>query len=704
VSPTRLDSFPGWPSAAITLAGFVWLLAPGSSWYDAGELAATAAHLGVPHPTGFPVFNLSGHLFTLLPIGPLAWRVHLMGAVAAVAATWLWLGVLRDEAQNPIDSGRGLAWLTGAAAIGLPLLAPACLQHVRAAEIYPLAWLAVAAGLAVFVRALPAWRPAALLVLAALAGSIHIEAAMIIGLLAVFAVAEVAVAPRWRRAAASLPMLVVAGLLALAAVAYLPLAAGRLPAFSWGDLRSVDALWGHLSAASIREAYATRMGTIGLDGAATLFLDQLRDNVGLLALPALLGVALSWRHHRRALVASVAVICIDAAYSLLLNPMGLRDQQVGLLTFLGAGVLAVQGLLGVVAMVANSARVSPLVASLLGTALLVGIAGQTLGETSRQAPNVDLEAGARMADTLLKDAPPGSLLITSGDHAGSACAWMQAGEGERPDSPCVPGVFLRDETMLRLLAARTGERGMAEAAQLIAAGEQRSEVVLSAWMRPAVAARPVRWELGLAAEERHLSGHLLPGFPWHTLSDERISRHDRERAYKNVLEGLLAQCNDAPPAACRPESPLASWLAHHAAVVAARAMASGHVASAGPLLRAAVSWAPRQPKILNNLAVYLLGRRQPKTALAACQRALAARPDYLRAHRTAARAALLAGQDEAALDHARAWLAGQPASASQRRWLHGLAEYARAPETAADLRALLPSLAGVSGADAPAQR
>lgn len=45
----------------ITLAPTVWFI-------DSGELSAVASTLGIAHPTGYPLFTIIGHLFTLLPI------------------------------------------------------------------------------------------------------------------------------------------------------------------------------------------------------------------------------------------------------------------------------------------------------------------------------------------------------------------------------------------------------------------------------------------------------------------------------------------------------------------------------------------------------------------------------------------------------------------------------------------------------------
>ncbi len=56
---------------------------------DTFEFQVVAPQLGIAHPTGYPLFIIIGKLFSLLPIGSMAWRVNLVAAVFATAAVWL---------------------------------------------------------------------------------------------------------------------------------------------------------------------------------------------------------------------------------------------------------------------------------------------------------------------------------------------------------------------------------------------------------------------------------------------------------------------------------------------------------------------------------------------------------------------------------------------------------------------------------------
>jgi hypothetical protein len=64
-------------------------LNPTVGFIDAGELATVALTLGIAHPTGYPLFTLLGHLFSLLPLGlrPI-FQINLFTALLCALATF----------------------------------------------------------------------------------------------------------------------------------------------------------------------------------------------------------------------------------------------------------------------------------------------------------------------------------------------------------------------------------------------------------------------------------------------------------------------------------------------------------------------------------------------------------------------------------------------------------------------------------------
>jgi hypothetical protein len=73
----------------IVLTLYTITLAPGVVGGDAGEHQFAVPLLGIPHATGYPLYILTGKLWTILiPAGSMAWRVNLFSAVGgALAAT-----------------------------------------------------------------------------------------------------------------------------------------------------------------------------------------------------------------------------------------------------------------------------------------------------------------------------------------------------------------------------------------------------------------------------------------------------------------------------------------------------------------------------------------------------------------------------------------------------------------------------------------
>jgi hypothetical protein len=101
---------------AATFALYLSTLAPTVTFEDSGELITAAYGLGVPHPPGYPVFCIVGKVFSLLPVGNVAWRLNLMSAFFMAASTAaLSLAAFLMLAQL---GGRGRTVGSGAAGLG----------------------------------------------------------------------------------------------------------------------------------------------------------------------------------------------------------------------------------------------------------------------------------------------------------------------------------------------------------------------------------------------------------------------------------------------------------------------------------------------------------------------------------------------------------------------------------------------------------
>lgn len=119
---------------------------------DAFEFQVVAPQLGIAHPTGYPLYLLLGKLFSLLPLGTMAWRINLASAVFAVLAAAV---VFRLGLRL---LGRPLAALVGAVTLGL---LPVYWSQAIIAEVYTLHALIVVSALLLMLRLIDACHAAA---------------------------------------------------------------------------------------------------------------------------------------------------------------------------------------------------------------------------------------------------------------------------------------------------------------------------------------------------------------------------------------------------------------------------------------------------------------------------------------------------------------------------------------------------------------
>ncbi len=69
------------PAAIFVFLVYLSTVCPTVYVGDSGELTAAAYSLGIPHPSGYPLFALIGKIFCLIPFGNIAFRVNLMSVI-----------------------------------------------------------------------------------------------------------------------------------------------------------------------------------------------------------------------------------------------------------------------------------------------------------------------------------------------------------------------------------------------------------------------------------------------------------------------------------------------------------------------------------------------------------------------------------------------------------------------------------------------
>ena len=89
----KIDWSAFWTATLVTFAVYFFTLGPSVGLEDSGELATAGAHLGVPHPPGYPFWTLCSWLFckvfgwvTYMGHPTPAWCISLFSAVAGAFA------------------------------------------------------------------------------------------------------------------------------------------------------------------------------------------------------------------------------------------------------------------------------------------------------------------------------------------------------------------------------------------------------------------------------------------------------------------------------------------------------------------------------------------------------------------------------------------------------------------------------------------
>ena len=212
---------------------------------DTPEYVAAAVQLGVPHPPGYPLLVMLGHLFSVGLPGPLPFRVNLLSALCSAAS----VGIVYLTAFQL--TGQRTASAVGALVLAL---SPLFWQWSLVAEVFPLNCLmaAILTYLLVLWQQQP--RRSGFLVSAAFVTGLAIANHLTIVLLAP---AALILLLRNRAILLARPRViaacVVAMLIGLLPYAYLPWAAARHPALNWGEISSGSDLLAHF----LRKSYGT---------------------------------------------------------------------------------------------------------------------------------------------------------------------------------------------------------------------------------------------------------------------------------------------------------------------------------------------------------------------------------------------------------------------------------------------------------------
>jgi hypothetical protein len=418
---------------------------------DTPELITAAVTLGVPHPPGYPLFTMLGHLFSLLPFGPVPFRVNLLGVTCdALTVAVIFFTALRLSRSRP------------AAAIAALILAviPAFWRWSLVAEVFPLNNLLAS----VLIYLLVAWheephRPGVLVAAFFAAGLALTNHHTIVLLVPAFCFVL------WQRRAVlrTRPQIfaicIAAFCTGLLPYLYVPWASAHHPAWNWGNVSSLR----DLIALIARKSYGGRrlVGTASYMGGSPLArIIALCAFFGPVAgMLILLGAVQAYRRQRWYFWFSlIAFLCVGPLFAWITNlnlataPSALFVlQRFFLLPQVVVAPLIAFGVLLVAEVVASSvpARPVPLVAGALLIVLVVSVI-----TTYRRVDQSHNRIARSFGEDVFTTVDPHAILMTTGDGFAIPLMYLSIAERKRPDVALIFLPLLPADWYLRQLRER----------------------------------------------------------------------------------------------------------------------------------------------------------------------------------------------------------------------------------------------------------
>jgi hypothetical protein len=339
----------------VALVVYSWTLAPTVTLTDSGELIVAAYGLGVAHPPGTPLWVMLAHLASLVPVGNVAVRINFSSAVfAALACAMLTLVVAellvtascfaaprrRNKAArqggNPENSNAGgLLMFAPAVAAGLLMAFSRTLwAYATITEVYALNALLVLLVFFLVVRwrrriietrtdsrvavaTHATWIYTAAFIFGLAMGVHHVTVALTLPAIAVVVYRTEGLKFFTSRRLLYAALISVGALILV--YSYLPWAASRSPAMNWGNPRSLQEIWWHITGRQYRVFFSFSPAAMGAQFVE--FCRMAFREFGFAWLPlalflAVAGLASAYKRDRTAFWFLLLIVLADLAYAL----------------------------------------------------------------------------------------------------------------------------------------------------------------------------------------------------------------------------------------------------------------------------------------------------------------------------------------------------------------------------------------------------
>ncbi len=339
----------------VALLLYTLTLAPTVTLVDSGELIVAAQGLGVAHPPGFPLWVMLAHLASLLPLGNVAARINfssaLFAALACAILTLVAAELLITASSSTVPTRKtkagkqsrksegspGDGFLVFAPAVGGGLLmafSRTLWAYATITEVYALNALLILLIFFLVVRwrrriietrsdssaavaTHDTWIYAAAFVFGLAMGVHHVTVALTLPAIAVVVYRTEGLKFFTSR------RLLYAALISISALilvySYLPWAASRSPAMNWGNPRSLQEIWWHITGRQYRVFFSFSSAAMGAQFVE--FCRMALREFGFAWLPltlflAVAGLVSAWKRDRTAFWFLLLIVLADLAYSL----------------------------------------------------------------------------------------------------------------------------------------------------------------------------------------------------------------------------------------------------------------------------------------------------------------------------------------------------------------------------------------------------
>ena len=421
---------------------------------DAPEFITVAATLGVPHAPGYPLFTMLGHLFSMLPLGPIPFRVNLLCATCdALAVGVVYLTAFRLTGQR----------LAAASAALLLAINSTFWTWSLAAEVFPLNNLL--ASLLIFL--LVSWHEqperTGVLTAAFFVGGLGLTNQQTIVLLVPAFCFVLWVHRAFLR---THPRALVTGavsfFIGLLPYAYVPWASSRHPFYNWGEVSSFRKLLGLIA----RRSYGTGhlvSTTEYLGGSAAPRIQALLVSLGpLLGLMTVLGMVYAFRRRRWYFWFCLLAFAGVGPFFVYITNLNLATapsalfvlEKFFLLSHVVVAPLAALGVLLIAELISSYRATRPgapvgLVAGILFVAIFASVF-----RNYREIDQSHNHIARTFAEDVLTTVAPETILFTSGDAVVLPLTYLHDVEKKRPDVTLIVLPLLPADWYLRQLRER----------------------------------------------------------------------------------------------------------------------------------------------------------------------------------------------------------------------------------------------------------